>query len=64
MKSLFGIGFIILGIVSFFRYLSNFGMHSFPELIGAIIGVGLFTFLPGILLIRSANKNKSNTDEK
>ena len=64
MKTLFGIGFIILGIVSFFRYLSTFGMHSFPELIGAIIGVGLFTFLPGILLIRSANKNKSNTDEK
>jgi len=39
-------------------------MHSFPELIGALIGTGLFTFLPGILLIRSDNKNKSNTDEK
>ena len=64
MKTLFGIGFIILGIVTFFRYLSTFGMHSFPELVGALIGVGLFTFLPGILLIRSANKNKSNTDEK
>ena len=64
MKSLFGIGFIILGIVSFFRYLSTFGMHSFPELIGALIGTGLFTFLPGILLISSDNKNKSNTDEK
>ncbi len=64
MKSLFGIGLILLGIVSFFRYLSTFGMHSFPELIGALMGVGLFTFLPGILLIRSDNKNKSNTDEK
>ncbi len=58
MKTLFGIGFIILGIVSFFRYLSTFGMHSFPELVGALIGVGLFTFLPGILLIKSDNKKK------
>lgn len=64
MKTLFGIGFIILGIVSFFRYLSTFGIHSFPELVGALLGLGLFPFLPGILLIRSANKNKSNTDEK
>ena len=58
MKTLFGIGFIILGIVTFFRYLSTFGIHSFPELVGALIGVGLFTFLPGILLIKSDNKNK------
>ena len=64
MKTLFGIGFIILGIVSFFRYLSTFGIHSFPELVGVLLGLGLFPFLPGILLIRSANKNKSNTDEK
>jgi hypothetical protein len=63
MKTLFGIGFIILGIVSFFRYLSIYGINSFPELVGALIGLGLFPFLPGILLIRSANKNKSNTDE-
>jgi hypothetical protein len=58
MKTLFGIGFIILGIVTFFRYLSTFGIHSFPELVGALIGLGLFTFLPGILLIKSDNKNK------
>lgn len=63
MKTLFGIGFIIHGIVSFFRYLSTFGIHSFPELVGALIGLSLFPFLPGILLIRSANKNISNTDE-
>jgi hypothetical protein len=63
MKLFLGIGFIILGIVSFFRYLSNFGMHSFPELVGSLLGFGLFPFLPGILLIRSANKNKSKTDE-
>ena len=64
MKTLFGFGLIILGIVSFFRYLTNFGMHSFPELIGALLGLGLFTVLPGILLIRSDNKNNSRTDEK
>jgi hypothetical protein len=58
MKTLFGIGFIILGIVTFFRYLSTFGIHSFPELVGALIGLGLFTFLPGILLIKSDNKKK------
>lgn len=64
MKTLLGFGFILLGIVSFFRYLTTFGMHSFPELVGALIGVGLFTFLPGILLIRIDNKNNSNTYEK
>lgn len=62
MKTLFGIGFIILGIVTLFRY-PNLGV-SIPETIGALIGVGLFTFLPGILLIRSDKKDKSNTDEK
>lgn len=46
MKTLFGIGFIILGIVSFFRYLSIYGINSFPELVGALIGLGLFPFLP------------------
>ena len=62
MKTLFGIGFIFLGVVIFFSYLSNTGKHNFPELIGALIGIGLFTFLPGMLLIRS--DNNSNIDEK
>lgn len=62
MKTVFGIGFIILGIVSLGRY-PNLGV-CVPETIGALIGTGLFTFLPGILLIRSDNKNKSNTNEK
>ena len=62
MKTLFGIGLIILGIVSLGRY-PNLG-DSIPETIGALIGMGLFTILPGILLIRSDNKNKSNTHEK
>jgi hypothetical protein len=57
MKLLLGFGLIILGIITFFRYLSNYGMSSFAELIGALIGIGLCTFLPGILLIRSVTNN-------
>lgn len=62
MKTVLGIGFIILGIVTLFRY--PYGeVVGFPELMGVLIGFGII-ILPGILLIRSANKNKSNTDEK
>ena len=57
MKTVFGIGLIILGIVSIFRY-PNLGV-SIPETIGALIAAGILTFLPGILLIRSDNKNKT-----
>lgn len=61
MKTLFGIGFIILGIVTLFRY--PYGeVVGFPELLGVLIGFGII-ILPGILLIRSDNKNKSNTNE-
>lgn len=62
MKTIFGIGFIILGIVTLFRY--PYGdVVGFPELMGVLIGFGII-ILPGILLIRSDNKKKSNTDEK
>lgn len=61
MKTLLGIGFIILGIVTLFRY--PYGeVVGFPELMGVLIGFGII-ILPGILLIRSDNKNKSNTNE-
>jgi hypothetical protein len=61
MKTVLGIGFIILGIVTLFRY--PYGeVVGFPELMGVLIGFGII-ILPGILLIRSDNKNKSNTDE-
>lgn len=57
MKTIIGFGLIILGVVSIFRY-PNLGV-SIPETIGALIGAGLFMFLPGILLIRSDNKSKT-----
>lgn len=56
MKTIIGIGFIILGLVSLSRY-PNLGMDA-AETFGAFIGVFLITFLPAILLIRSDNKNK------
>ncbi len=63
MKTLFGIGFIILGIVTLFRYPYS-GYTSLPDMIGILLGFGII-ILPGILLIRSDNKNnKSNSNEK
>jgi len=56
MKTVIGIGLIILGIVSLANY-PNLGI-SFFETIGALLGASLLTFLPGILLIRSDLKNK------
>jgi hypothetical protein len=56
MKTLIGIGLIILGIVCLFRY-PNLG-HDGAETIGAIIGIGIVTFLPGILLIKSDTNTK------
>jgi len=61
MKTIIGIGLIILGLVTLFRY-PNLGVSG-AETIGAIIGIGLVTFLPGILLIRSDNNNKTTNHE-
>lgn len=63
MKTLFGIGLIILGIVTFFRYVTEDGIYSFPELIGVLIGLSII-IVPGILLIKNDLKNKSNSNEK
>lgn len=61
MKSLLGFGLIFLGVVSFFRYLSNYGFTSIYELIGVLIGLAIFV-IPGILLLKS--DAKSEEDEK
>jgi hypothetical membrane protein len=57
MKAISGIILIIVSIISLFRY-KNLGA-SFPETIGALIGLSFF-LVPGILLVRSAMKE----DEK
>lgn len=56
MKSIIGIILILVGIVSLFRY-PNFG-QSIPESFGALIGLAII-IVPGILLIRSDNKNSN-----
>lgn len=61
MKTLLGLGLIILGVVSFFRYLSNYGFTSIYEFIGVLIGLAIFV-VPGILLLK--NNTKSEEDEK
>jgi hypothetical protein len=58
MKSLLGIVLIIVGIVSLKNY-PNLGRDA-AETFGAFIGVGLFTFLPAILLFKSQNKSDRN----
>ena len=55
--AIIGIGLIILGLVTLSKY-PNLGV-SLPETIGAFTGAGLFTFLPGVLLIRSDVKSKN-----
>jgi len=61
MKTIIGIGLIILGLVTLFRY-PNFGSDA-AESFGALIGIGLVTFLPGILLIRNDNNNRTMNHE-
>lgn len=56
MKTIIGIGLIILGLITLGNY-PNLGKDA-AETFGAIIGVGILSFLPGILLLQSANKNK------
>jgi hypothetical protein len=57
MKTLLGFGLIILGVVSFFIYLFNYGFTSINELIGVLIGLAIFV-IPGILLFESGAKSR------
>lgn len=53
MKTFLGVLLIIVGILCIPAVISP----SVYATIGGIIGVALFTFLPGILLIRGGSKN-------
>ena len=55
MKTLFGIGLIILGLVSLFRY-PNLGRDA-AETFGALLAFAII-IVPGILLVRSATNEK------
>jgi uncharacterized membrane protein len=55
MKTIIGIALIFFGIVALAQY-PNLG-RSIPETFGVFIGFGI-VIVPGILLIRSDNKNK------
>lgn len=55
MKTFIGYALILLGIVSLLR-IEGFG-RSIPESIGMLIGIAIISLIPGILLIRSGNKD-------
>lgn len=57
MKTIFGGILIFVGIVSIFRY-PNLGVDM-AETLGALMAIGILAFLPGVLLIRSGNKDKT-----
>ncbi len=61
MKAVFGVILIIVGLISLFRY-PNLGRDG-AETFGVFIGVGLFTFLPGVLLIKSADSKEEEKKE-
>jgi hypothetical protein len=55
MKTIIGIGLIIFGLISLFNY-PNLGRDA-AETFGAICGFSI-VIVPGILLVKSDNKNK------
>jgi hypothetical protein len=55
MKKIIGIGLIILGLVSLFRY-PNLGRDA-AETFGALLAFAII-IVPGILLVRSATNEK------
>lgn len=57
MKTVIGIGLILLGIVSLSRY-HGLG-DDLAETLGALFAAFVFLFLPAFLLIRSDNKTKT-----
>lgn len=60
MKKIFGILFIILGIVCLPAVISP----SFAESVGRLIGMSLWTFLPAYFLLRNSNKKDEEKENQ
>ena len=60
MRRVFGILFIILGVVC----LPSCFSPSSAEMIGRLIGNALFTFLPAYFLLRNSGKKKDKEDNQ
>jgi hypothetical protein len=56
MKNVFGIIFIVVGLICLPQVFTS----SAPETIGGVIGVSLVTFLPAFFLLRSKKNDKDN----
>ncbi len=56
MKNVFGIIFIVVGLICLPQVFTS----SAPETIGGLIGVSLVTFLPAFFLLRSKKNDKDN----
>ena len=55
MKKLFGIIFLIVGIICLPQVISP----SIPETIGGIIGISLVSLLPAYFMLRNDDENNS-----
>ena len=58
MKQFIGIIFIVCGIVGFIKFLPT--CHGGYELLGGLIGVGLFCGIPAYFCFRSTSPNKKD----
>ena len=56
MKKVFGILFVILGVVC----LPSVVVPDTAEMVGRLIGTALFTFLPAYFLLRNSDKKEEN----
>lgn len=59
MKKVFGILFLIVGIVS----LPSVIAPNAAEMLGRLIGLSLFSFIPAYFLLRNSGKKQENDDK-
>ena len=60
MKKIFGILFVVLGIVC----LPSVFAPSAAESMGRLIGLSLVSFLPAYFLLRNSNKKEENKENQ